>query len=187
MFMPPIIAYILGGICAVAATVLAFIFITPAKNYGKLNKFGKFLADVINFKSLLIDYILKALYILATVFYIVTGFFLLFSGYSFYGSFQSMALTGLIMLIGGPIVTRLIFELIMMFVILVRNTNEINKKMGNAPEAQQPEEPQPAYQQPAYQQPVQQAPYEPNYVFCSKCGTRYDANQGGCPNGCDRF
>ena len=24
----------------------------------------------------------------------------------------------------------------------------------------------------------------PKMVFCTQCGTRYDANKGGCPNGC---
>lgn len=51
---------------AIAATVLAFIFIVPEKRREKLNAFGKFLHDTCNFKYLVVEKLLQALYIFAT-------------------------------------------------------------------------------------------------------------------------
>ena len=56
-------------ILAIAATVLAFIFIVPEKKREKLNAFGKFLHDTCNFKYLVVEKLLQALYI-STVQYV---------------------------------------------------------------------------------------------------------------------
>lgn len=47
-------------------TVLAFIFIVPEKRREKPNAFGKFLHDTCNFKYLVVEKLLQALYIFAT-------------------------------------------------------------------------------------------------------------------------
>lgn len=57
---------IIALLLAIAATVLAFIFIVPEKKRDKLGKFGKFLHDTCNFKYLIIEKILQALYIFFT-------------------------------------------------------------------------------------------------------------------------
>ena len=64
--MPVYIAYIIGAILAIAATILTFIFILPEKKRPSLNKFFQVVADIFNFKALFIEKILKFLYILAT-------------------------------------------------------------------------------------------------------------------------
>lgn len=64
---------------AIAATVLAFIFIVPEKRREKLNAFGKFLHDTCNFKYLVVEKLLQALYIFATSLVILNGFFMLVS------------------------------------------------------------------------------------------------------------
>ena len=53
---------IVGGILAIVATVLAYVFIVPEKRREKLNAFGKFLHDTCNFKYLIVEKILQALY-----------------------------------------------------------------------------------------------------------------------------
>ena len=50
-------------IFAIAATVLAFIFVVPEKKREKLGTFGKFVHDTVNFKYLIVEKILQALYI----------------------------------------------------------------------------------------------------------------------------
>lgn len=50
-------------VLAIVATVLAFIFIVPAKRRDQMGKFGKFLHDTCNFRYLIIEKILQALYI----------------------------------------------------------------------------------------------------------------------------
>ena len=171
--MPVYIAYIIGAVLAIAATILTFIFILPENKRPSLNKFFQVVADILNFKTLFIEKILKFLYILVTFYCIAAGFFMLFSGTyttSFWGgssSFHSTALQGLLLMILGPIVVRIVYELLMLTIILVQNVISINKKLPEPPK----EEQAPA------------AP-EPKMVYCTHCGTQYDANQGGCPNGC---
>ena len=175
--MPVLVAEIIGLVLAIAGTVLAFIFILPEKNRASLNKFFRVVADVFNFKVLFIEKILKALYIFLTLFCIVCGFFMLFSGErtsSFWGegSFQSFALQGLLLMILGPIVVRIVYELLMLTIIMVQNVISINKKM-----------PEPAKED-APQEPAAQVAPATKMVYCTHCGTRYDALKGGCPNGC---
>ena len=61
-------------VLAIVATVLAFIFIVPAKRRDQMGKFGKFLHDTCNFRYLIIEKILQALYIFATALTILIGF-----------------------------------------------------------------------------------------------------------------
>lgn len=134
--MPLTIAYILGLIAAIACTVVLFLFILPESKRESLPKFLQLVHDFFNFKFLIIEYILKGLYMLITFFCIGGGFFMLFSGTStidniFTGetSFHSYAGRGILLMILGPIVTRLIYEFSMMFIVLVKNTTQINRKM----------------------------------------------------------
>lgn len=50
-----------AALLAIAATVLAFVFIVPEKRREKLNAFGKFLHDTCNFKYLVVEKLLQAL------------------------------------------------------------------------------------------------------------------------------
>lgn len=54
---------VVATILAIVVTVLAFIFIVPEKRREKLNAFGKFLHDTCNFKYLVVEKILQALYL----------------------------------------------------------------------------------------------------------------------------
>ncbi len=168
--MPISVAYILGAIFAIGATVCAFIFILPEKKVAKLPKFLRIVADILNFKDLLLEKIMRVLYVFATAYCLLSGFFMLMSGYySMWGGFQSSAPQGLLVMLVGPIAVRLAFEGIMMFILLVKNTIEINKKMPNKND------------EVVEEQSVEETP-APEMVFCTQCGTRYDKNQGGCPN-----
>ncbi len=105
---------------ALAATITLFICVLPAKKDGKLgNKFLQMLHDIFNFKSLLLEVILKALYVFLTIYLIFVGFFMLFN----------QGITGLLVMVIGPVVVRLCFEGIMMFIILVKKVISIDNKM----------------------------------------------------------
>ncbi len=132
--MPVNVAIIIGTIFAIIATVLIMILVTPESKKNTLNKFFQVLADIFNFKSLLIEKILKCLYILSTLFCLFTGFFMLFSGYSydfgFYSTgFHSVALEGILLMILGPILVRIVYEGMMLTIIIVKNVIQINGKM----------------------------------------------------------
>lgn len=169
--MPVLVAEIIGIVVAIAGTVLACIFLLPEKKRSSLNKFFQVVADIFNFKILFIEKILKAFYIFVTLFCVVCGFFMLFSGErlsSFWGegSFKSFALQGLILMIFGPIVVRIVYELLMLTILMVQNVISINKKIPEPVKEAAPQIP------------------ETKMIYCTHCGTRYDALKGGCPNGC---
>ncbi len=134
----------LGIFCAVAATVLLYIFILPEKKREKLPKVLKIVHDIFNFKDLMLEMILKALYVFSSVACVIVGVLMIF-GFSIYtSSWSGDTYTtwyggwGILLMIGGPIVLRLVFEAMMMFVLLVKNTIEINKKMPKEVEAEEP-------------------------------------------------
>lgn len=156
---------ILSIILALAATVLAFIFIVPEKKLGKLNKFGKFIHNTLNFKYLIVEKILQALYIFFTAYVILEGFFMLFvvdrwSGWQ--------GLTGILTMILGPIAIRLIFEFTMMVIILIKNVIQINNRLAGKDSDDifaAPEIPVPT-KAPA----APEAPAAPTAAYCTNCG-----------------
>ena len=181
--MKQLIFLIIAVVLAIAATVLAFIFIVPEKRREKLNAFGKFLHDLCSFKFLVVEKILQALYIFSTAFIVLYGVLQLSNVQRDYwtGASRWMGGTGLLCIIVGPIAVRLSYELMMMAILLVKNVISINRKMADetgsaggdvfaAPDVEelkkaiQRKEPQPQPQppvqpQPPYQQP--QPPYQP--------------------------
>ena len=184
-------------ILALGAAIAAFILVVPESKRRQFTGFMRVLHDILNFKQLLIEKILKFCYIFLTVYAVLSGFF---------GSFQYMewdAGYGLLMMLASltliPLLIRIIFEFSMMVILLVKNVIDINKKLPGGtkePEAEPaPYQPNPtsyqpapaSYQnpyqaaQPTYQQPAQPA-YQPNYRYCTHCGAYYDANAGRCPN-----
>lgn len=181
--MKQLIFLIIAVVLAIAATVLAFIFIVPEKRREKLNAFGKFLHDLCSFKFLVVEKILQALYIFSTAFIVLYGVLQLFNVQRDYwtGASRWMGGTGLLCIIVGPIAVRLSYELMMMAILLVKNVISINRKLADetgsaggdvfaAPDVEelkkaiQRKEPQPQPQPPVqpqspYQQP--QPPYQP--------------------------
>ena len=189
---------ILAGILAIAATVLAFVFILSKKGRSSQNPFVKFLVNVCDFRSLIIEKILKALYIFFTSFTILYGFLGIFNFGSY--NYGATLLQSLLTLILGPIAIRIFYELIMLAVLAIKNIIQINNKLSKltgddasanvdfdadlsalkkyAPTV--PVRPAAPAQPTAPAQPA--APVQPHTVYCEKCGTPYDENAGGCPN-----
>lgn len=156
-----------GGVLALAATIVLFIMVMPKSKDGKLgNKFLQFAHDYFHFKTLYIEMILKFIFAFATLSCILCGFLMLFGkiGYSYYA--QSTAGYGLLLMIAGPIVIRIVYEFTMMLILLVKNVMDINNKLKGT-------EPEVVFEQPG----------EPVIRYCIKCGTQYDASvMDKCPN-----
>ena len=157
--MSPSVVAALAVVLSIIGTVLAIVFFLPKKNREKFGSAGKVINDFVNFKTLIIDYILKGLYILSTLFCIFGGFFTIFmvetttrsvyNSNSVFGQQQvetSMSMnnviTGILTMILGPIIIRIFYELIMLTIVGVKNIIEINQKMPNRnEEPKAPEEP----------------------------------------------
>lgn len=167
--MSPATSIILGAVCGLIATIVLMIMVYPKSKDGNLPPFLQKIHDIIHFKNLVIEKILKILYTLATTYVIFAGFFMLFARETYWGGYsQSYALYGILTIVFGPIIIRLGYELLMMSVLLVQNVIDINKKLtniGSAPKKVELEKVVP-----------------PHMVFCTQCGTNYDCNAGDCPS-----
>ncbi len=117
--------FIVGIVVGLTLTILLYVLVFPESRKASLNGFFQFIKDFFDMKYLLIEKILKFLYVLNTMTVISVGFFLLF-GRTF--------VMGLLMIILGPIVQRLLYESVMLGILLVKNTMEINNKLGGSKE-----------------------------------------------------
>ncbi len=134
-----------GGIIGLIATIVLCIMVVPEKKRATLNnKFLVVLHDIFNFKDLLLEKILKVLYVLSTVVSVCIGFFMLFASERYYDYYyggyyggQSYFLAGLLVIVLAPIVLRVVYEFMMLTILLVKNVIDINKKLAapKAPEA----------------------------------------------------
>lgn len=184
---------ILAFVFAITATVLAFIFIVPDKKRERLNQFGKFLHDTLNFKYLIIEKILQALYIFATAYIILLGFFMLFYvEETWYGDTTWYGGYGLLTMLLGPIAVRIAYEFMMMALLLVKNVIQINKKLKSTDDTDK-SDPFNVPTKETYKDPVQNynpnnasyyqnpAPQPTGDLFCANCGSRLSPD-GKCPN-----
>ena len=137
---------VVGILAAIAVTVLAYIFIIPEKKRENLPKLFKAIHDLFNFRELFLEKILKALYVLSTAACVTIGLFWQF-GFTVSQSWYDSEVTvdwaggrGLLLIICGPIVIRIVYEAMMMFVLLVKNTIEINNQLKAKNEAPAAEE-----------------------------------------------
>lgn len=172
---------VVGVILAIAVTVLLGVFVLPERRRAQLSGFFRTVADIFNFKGLIIEKILKYLYIFFTFFFFLLGFFMLF--WQSYG--RSLALQGFLVMIISPFAVRITFEAMMLFVLLAKNVIEINSKLGrrdeNTPEFKGADQFNPSAAYNAEQAPT--APGQQNIVFCPHCGTQYDTSLGNfCPS-----
>ena len=105
---------IIATILSIIGGVLVYFLFVKAKTTPK-GKFMKWLKDFLAFKTMWLEPILKVMYYIETIAVVLISFafistsFLMFLG----------------MLILGPIITRLIYEMFMMFVMVWHNTQEI--------------------------------------------------------------
>lgn len=153
------VASALTIILSIIVAVVGIVFFLPPKNREKFGKGFKRIFDFVNFKTFIVDYVLKGLYILSTAMCVIGGFLTIFTVRTTYQNVynsnsvfsQTKATTslsvdnigtGLLIMVLGPIIVRIVYELIMLTIVAVRNIMEINKKMpGNPEEPEAPAEP----------------------------------------------
>ena len=109
-----IVAFVLA---IIGAFIVYFLFVKSDKKLD--NKFLVWLRNFLDFQSMLIETILKIAYIFVALFITLASFGLI--GENFFGF--------LLFLIGGNILTRVLYEFIMIQISIWQNTRDINKKM----------------------------------------------------------
>lgn len=135
----------------IAGMVLLYLKVIPKKHDGTFkNKFLQMVHDYFNFKTLYIETVLKFIFTFVTVAFVAMGiasvinaFLGIFGGIANmveYGmsfgyllsSFFTKLLSGIAVLVVGPVAARLVYEGIMLFILLVKNVIEINNKTKNS-------------------------------------------------------
>lgn len=104
---------IIGGI------VLSFTFL-KASNNGKFKGFLNWLYDFLSFRRMLIENLLKVLYLIMALFVTLGSFG--FLGVSFLAFISTLVL--------GNVVVRLVYEFLLVQLVICRNTSEINSRMA---------------------------------------------------------
>lgn len=106
---------ICGGLALIVAIVL-FIFVVKTSHVFK-NKFMAWFKEFLNFRSILIESILKFLYV----------FLALFTTFSSFLFLKESILEFLAILIVGNLLLRVVFEFSLMAIIIWKNTSDIAK------------------------------------------------------------
>jgi len=103
---------VIGGI------VLYFTFLSK-KNEGKFTGFTAWLYDFFTFKKMVIEHILKIIYLILAIFITLWSFNVISIHFGYF----------LLVLVGGNLILRIGYELTLVVLIVCRNTTEINKKL----------------------------------------------------------
>ena len=113
---------IIAAVLAVVGGIVVYFTFLSKKNEGKFTGFLGWLYDFLTFKKMVIENILKILYLIIAAFITLSSFALISSSF----------LAFLAYLLLGNLLVRIIYELFLVVLIICRNTTEINKKMGKS-------------------------------------------------------
>ncbi len=168
-----IFAAVVGLIIAIVLSAILYLKVLPARFDGTFKKRGlQFLHDYFTFKELYLETVLKVVFTIASIAFITVGllgatlgniidlfgniaeaFEFGYFGEWIWDAFVSNFFGGIIFAVAGPLALRLAYEIILMFVLLVKNVIEINNKL-KAPEAPA-EEPAPIIEVEPEEEPVE--------------------------------
>lgn len=110
---------IIALILAIVGGILAYFLFVKSKSEPK-GKFLKWLKDFLAFKTMWLEPILKVVYYIETIFVVLISFAFISQSFVLFLS----------ILVLGPIVIRLVYELTMMFIMIWRNTQDISKAVS---------------------------------------------------------
>lgn len=114
-----IIWVILSLVIAIAGGILIYVLFLNKKNEGKLTGFPKWLYEVLGFKKMLVEMLLKVSYLILAIYITLSSLAMIIS--NFFGF--------LFMLVGGNLMLRIGYEFALMTIIMCRNTTEMNANL----------------------------------------------------------
>ena len=121
---------ILSIILAVVGGILIYILFLNKKNEGKFKGFLGWLYDFLSFKKMFLEILLKVTYLIVAIFITLYSFVLI--GENF--------LAFLLMLVGGNIVARVVYEFALILLVICRNTTDIAKNTSKKVEENKSED-----------------------------------------------
>ncbi len=110
---------IIAAVLAVVGGLVLYFTFLSKKNEGKFNGFLGWLYNFLSFKSLIIENILKICYLIVALFVTLASFALI--GSNFLAFILSITL--------GNLAVRITYELLLVVLVICKNTTEINSKM----------------------------------------------------------
>ena len=110
---------IISAVVAVIGGIVLYFTFLSKKNEGKYTGFLGWMYDFLTFKKMVIENILKILYIILAAFITLSSFAALSSSF--------LAFIGY--LVVGNLVARIMYELFLVVLIICRNTTDISKKL----------------------------------------------------------
>ena len=110
---------IISAVLAVVGGIVLYFTFLKKSNDGKFSGFLGWMYDFLTFKKMLIENLLKVLYLIIAAFITLSSFAII--GESF--------LAFLISIIGGNLVARIVYEFLLVALVICRNTTDINDKL----------------------------------------------------------
>ncbi|MBQ9910752.1 MAG: hypothetical protein IJM50_04560 [Lachnospiraceae bacterium] len=114
-----------GFIAGLLLTGCVYLFLTSKKQEKSLKGGLRWLRNFLTFRKIYLEAVLRFLYILTTCFVVATGFLMIFE----------RGWRGLLLMIVGPVAVRIVYELLMLFIVLVKNVMEINNSIQGRTES----------------------------------------------------
>lgn len=121
---------IIAAILAVVGGIVLYFTFLSKKNEGKFTGFLGWMYDFLTFKKMMIENLLKILYLIAALFITLGSFALISTSF----------LAFLMMLIFGNVAARVVYELLLVTLVICRNTTDINKKLSQKEEPKKDKE-----------------------------------------------
>ena len=183
----------LSTVLAIIGGLGLFFFFATKKNEGKFTGFLGWIYDLLCFKKIIIESLLKAVYLILACYFTIYGFLsLLFTNF----------LTGLSTMILGNIILRISYEFLMILILICKNIIEINGKLGKADKNltkpsgnEKKEENVNKYEaeeksnaasgvnlEKETQNDTDMGEKELEFCYCDVCGSIVSANDDFCPN-----
>ena len=110
---------IISAVIAVIGGIVLYFTFLSKKNEGKYTGFLGWMYEFLTFKKMVIENILKILYIVIASFITLASFAVISKSF----------LSFIIVLVVGNLVTRIMYELFLVVLIICRNTTDISKKL----------------------------------------------------------
>lgn len=122
-------ASIIGAASALVIAAIVFIYLLAKNKEGRLiNSYAKAAQSFFGFKYSLAEVLLKFFYVGITAYCFIRGFFTMFcKEYGDYGDY--MIWEGIVMMVFYPLIVRFFFEMLMLFITLVKKIISIEAKL----------------------------------------------------------
>lgn len=115
---------IIAAVLAVVGGIVLYFTFLSKKNEGKFTGFLGWMYDFLTFKKMMIENLLKILYLIAALFITLGSFALISTNF----------LAFLMTLVFGNVAARVVYELLLVTLVICRNTTDINKKLNKSEE-----------------------------------------------------